>query len=229
MLPKRVTEALLPAASASRAIPLSARPQTEGSGLCFVGTPRPRRVPPNKAALDGRELDSRPLGEPTPPGGEPVMDTASEPIESAAVPAPITSYERWASVFSRVHAEVGSIAIALEVLDTYRAREALRPRPIDIPRRILALAAGAFHVPVHRLLERDRHRDVADARYAAAWVLRRRRWAYEKIAELLKLDHSTVIHGLRKVAAHDYLLLAASKAEQLLELELNTQAAGGPM
>lgn len=155
------------------------------------------------------------------------MDTASETIEATSPAPPAASYDRWATVFSRVHAEVGSIAIALEVLDTYRAREALRPRPIDVPRRILALSAAAFYVPVHRLLQRNRHRDVANARYVAAWLLRRRRWAYEKIAEFLGLDHSTIIHGLRKVAGSDHLLLAASKAEQLLELELNAQAAGG--
>lgn len=155
------------------------------------------------------------------------MDTASEAIESPPEPPPAATYDRWATVFSRVHAEVGSIAIALEVLDTYRAREALRPRPINVPRRILALSAAALYVPVHRLLERNRHRDIANARYVAAWMLRRRRWAYEKIAEFLGLNHSTIIHGLRKVAANDDLLLAASKAEQLLELEINEQAAGG--
>jgi chromosomal replication initiation ATPase DnaA len=157
------------------------------------------------------------------------MDTASDTIEEQPpAPPPGTSYERWATVFSRVHAEVGSIAVALEVLDTYRARQSLRPRPIDVPRRILALSAAVFYVPVHRLLERNRHRDVADARYVAAWVLRRRRWGYEKIAEFFGLDHSTIIHGLRKVAANDHLLLAASKVEHTLELELEERAAGQP-
>ena len=33
------------------------------------------------------------------------------------------------------------------------------------------------------------------------------------------------IHGLRKVAAHDHLLLAASKAEQMLDMELLADAA----
>jgi chromosomal replication initiation ATPase DnaA len=152
------------------------------------------------------------------------MDTVCEASEPTSSTEPASSYERWSIIFSRVHAEVGSIPIALEVLDTYRAREALRPRPLDVPKRILAISAAAFSVPTDRLLERNRHRDVTSARYVAAWLLRRRRWSYPKIAEFLGLDHSTVIHGLRKVAAHDHLLLAASKAEQLLDLEF--QAAG---
>src|SRR6185312_16560060 len=94
-----------------------------------------------------------------------------------------------------------SIAIALEVLDTYRAREVLtRPADQDLPKRAIAIAASLFHVPAKRLLERNRRADVTSARYVAAWLLRRRRWSFPKIAELFGLDHSTMIHGLRKVA-----------------------------
>jgi len=129
-----------------------------------------------------------------------------------------SAYERYADVFSRVYADARSIAIALEVLDTYRAREVLvRPADHDLPKRAIATAASLFHVPAKRLLERNRRADVTSARYVAAWVLRRRRWSYAKIAELFDLDHSTIIHGLRKVAATGDLLLAALNAEQLLE------------
>ena len=153
------------------------------------------------------------------------MDTPCETSNPTAPAQPATSYERWSVIFSRIHAEVRSIPIALEVLDTYRAREALQPRPIDVPKRILAICAAAFNVPAERLLQRNRHQDVTSARYVAAWLLRRRRWAYSKIGEFLRLDHSTIIHGLRKVAACDHLLLAASKAEQVLDLELQEAAA----
>jgi chromosomal replication initiation ATPase DnaA len=123
-------------------------------------------------------------------------------------------------LFSRVYADVHSIALALEVLDTYRAREALtRPADLDLPKRVLAAAASLFHVPAKRLLQRNRRSDVTSARYVAAWVLRRQRWAHTKIAEFLGLDHSTIIHGLRKVTATAHLLLAALKAEQLLDTQ----------
>jgi hypothetical protein len=132
-----------------------------------------------------------------------------------------SAYERYAGVFSRAYADVHSIALALEIVDTYRAREALT-RPVDLgrPERVLAVAASLFDVPARRLLERNRRSDVTAARYVAAWIFRRRRWALTKIAEFLCLDHSTIVHGLRKVAATSHLLLAALKAEQLLEAEV---------
>jgi hypothetical protein len=129
-----------------------------------------------------------------------------------------TAYERYADIFSRVYVDAHSIAIALEILDVHREREA-RTRPVsrDLPRRVLATAARLFDVPVTRLLERNRRTDVTSARYIAAWVLRRRRWTYAKIAALLGRDRSTIIHGLRKVAASDHLLLTAMKAEHLVD------------
>ena len=131
---------------------------------------------------------------------------------------PASAYERYADIFSRAYADAQSIAIALEVLDTYRACEALaRPSDQDLPKLVLVTAASLFHVPVKVLLERNRHADVTSARYVAAWVLRRRRWSYEKIAELFDMDHSTIIHGLRKVATTSQLLLTALKAEQLVD------------
>jgi len=132
----------------------------------------------------------------------------------------VRGYARYAEVFSRVYRESGSIEIALEVYETYRAREDLaRPKRVDFAQRILQVSASLFCVPPKRILERNRHRDVTSARYVAAWLLSRRRWSTVKIGTLLDLDHSTVLHGLRRVAGDNDLLLAAHKAEQLLELD----------
>jgi chromosomal replication initiation ATPase DnaA len=126
-------------------------------------------------------------------------------------------YERLADVFSRVYAETNDIAIALEVLDVHRAREAhARPMP-DLPKRVLAVSASLFNVvPPARLLRPGRHRDICSARWIAAWTLRRRGWSTLKIGRFLGLDHSTVLHGLRRVAERHELLLAATVAEDLL-------------
>lgn len=138
-----------------------------------------------------------------------------------SIEPPASAYERYADVFSRAYREVHSIALALEILDTYRACEALaRPADLDFPKRVLAVAASLFNVPAKRLLERNRRSDVTSARYVAAWVFRQRRWALAKIAEFFGLDHSTIVHGLRKVATTSHLLLAALKAEQILESDL---------
>lgn len=203
--------------SGARATLLGAGPRTEGSGLCFSGSSRDAG-PSEKAALGSREPAPRPTGDPTPPKGINVMDSPATLSTAPEGHQPPSAYERYADVFSRVYADARSIAIALEVLDTYRAREALaRHADQDLPKRAIATAASLFHVPAKRLLERNRRTDVTSARYVAAWVLHRRRWSYAKIAELFGMDHSTIIHGLRKVATRGDLLLTALKAEQLLD------------
>ena len=67
-----------------------------------------------------------------------------------------------------------------------------------------------------RLRERNRHRDVTDARYVAAFLLRRRHWTTEKTGALFGLDHSTIVSGLQKVENTPRLLVAVAKAEHLL-------------
>jgi chromosomal replication initiation ATPase DnaA len=137
-----------------------------------------------------------------------------------APPTHDTAYDRLAQVFSRVYAETGSIATTLEVLDTQRARELVAKPTPDLPKRVLAAAAALFHVtPPARLLRPGRHRDICSARWIAAWMLRRRKWSTVKIGRFLGLDHSTVLHGLRRVAASDVLLLAARMADDGLEGE----------
>lgn len=202
-----------------------------GASLCFFGSAHLRRVPPKKAGRVPEEPGAPPIGVPTPAMGEDHMDTTeSAPLPPPGLATPDAPYDRYAKIFSRVRAEIfsrvhnetHSIAVALEVLDTYRQRaRLLRPKLVDEPARLVAITASLFHVPVKRLHERNRRADVTSARYVAAWIFRHRYcWSYLKIAEYFQLDHSTIISGLRKVARTDALLLAASKAEQLLELDL---------
>ncbi len=139
------------------------------------------------------------------------MDTDTAP------PADGSHYERLARAFSAVYAETGSIATALEVIDTQRAREAVAKPAPDLPKRVLAAAASLFHVPPARLLRPGRHRDISSARWVAAWMLRRRNWSTVKIGRFLGLDHSTVLHGLRRVAESDGLLLLARRADEVVE------------
>lgn len=138
------------------------------------------------------------------------------------------AYSRWAAVFVEVHSETHSVAVALEILDTLRERERLRPRFKEEPKRIVEMAASLFHVPAKALHDRDRRRDVISARYVAAWLLRRRRWSYSKIGRFFGLDHSTIMNGLRKVARTNHLINAATKAEQLLHSDATHRAPEGP-
>ena len=150
-----------------------------------------------------------------------IESTSTEPEIAALAPPPATApqppYERWADIFSMALKDTHSIALALEVLDNIRALENISTplAPDDTP-RILAVVASLFSVPVERLHERNRRRDVTDARYVAAFLLRRRHWTTEKTGTLFGLDHSTIVTGLQKVENTPRLLVAVAKAEHLL-------------
>jgi Bacterial dnaA protein helix-turn-helix len=150
------------------------------------------------------------------------IESTSTESQSAALPmpavaAPQSPYDRWAEIFARAHDETHSIALALEVLDAIRSLENIGGHlATDDTGRILAVVASLFSVPVKRLRERNRHRDVTDARYVAAFLLRRRHWTTEKTGALFGLDHSTIVTGLQKVEKTPRLLVAVAKAEHLL-------------
>jgi Bacterial dnaA protein helix-turn-helix len=216
MLPKKSSPSHLPSPPGTRAIPLSARRQTEGSVLCFLGSSR-LAGPSQKADLGRRELaPGPPSGAPAGSEGANDMDTTSAAANDTRTPA-LAPYERYAAIFSLAHAETHSIAAALELVDTFRAQEAPSALPdADLPSRVLKISAALFSVPIERLHQRLRHRDVTSARYVAAWLLSRRHWASTKIGAHLGLDHSTVLRGIRRVEATDHLRTLACKAELLL-------------
>jgi hypothetical protein len=190
---------------------LRTRPDASPAGPspCLLGSPR-ARVPPKHAAPGLGELArSHP--------GDPHREEATMENDTAP-PTHETAYDRLAQVFSRVYAETGSIATTLEVLDTQRARELVTKPTPDLPKRVLAAAAALFHVaPPARLLSPGRHRDICSARWIAAWMLRMRNWSTPKIGRFLGLDHSTVLHGLRRVAASQELLLMARAAQEQID------------
>lgn len=148
-------------------------------------------------------------------------------IPSDSVPANDTAarhqrgpYARYADIFARIYAETGSVEIALEVYETYRAREQFdRPKRIDLPNRIVEIAAAIFGIAPTRVFKADRHSDVVATRRIVAWALYRRRWSTLRIGAFLNHDHSTILTGLRVVADDQELLLAAHKAEHLLEVD----------
>ena len=149
-----------------------------------------------------------------------IATTQSNVVAPMSTRSQLERYEQLAGVFSRVYAVTNDIAITLEILDTHRERNAIaRPSP-DLATRVVAVAAAIFHVvPSSRLLRPGRHRDICAARWIAAWVLRRRGWSTLKIGRFFGLDHSTVLHGLRRVADSRELLLCARDAEAHIEAQ----------
>jgi hypothetical protein len=134
------------------------------------------------------------------------------------VPGAPDPYETLAAEFSRVYAETKDIAVTLAFLDLRRPRAVvLQPVP-DLPACVIQIVASLFYVtPALRLLRPGRHRDICSARYVAAWLFRRQRWTLHKIAGLFNVDHSTVAHGLRRVAESPELRAIATEAEARLE------------
>jgi chromosomal replication initiation ATPase DnaA len=136
--------------------------------------------------------------------------------EGTALVAP--EYERLADLFSRIYSETRSIAVALELLDAERARN-VTEAPIDLrlPSRVLAVAASLYYVkPARKLAQPGNHRDISRARWVASWLLRKHGWTTLKIGRFLSVDHSTVIYGLRRIAADPSLRRMAHAAADLL-------------
>jgi chromosomal replication initiation ATPase DnaA len=150
---------------------------------------------------------------------EPVTAASSDAALAAEGTAPAaTGYERLADLFSRIYSQTRSIALALELLDAERARDAAAA-PIDLrlPSRIVEVAASLYYVrPARRLLRPGSHRDICHARWVASWLLRKQGWTTLKIGRFLSVDHSTVIYGLRRIAADPSLRRMAHAAVDLL-------------
>ncbi len=196
--------------------------QTRGAGaaLCFSGSPQ--RVPPKKAVRVPGEPGPTPIaGDPTPSTGALTMESQTDTPPTVPFEDPTGAYTRWAGLFQRALADTNSVPLALAICDTIRHREERRLQLLadEDPKRVVRVCATLFYVPVARVFERNRHADVTSARYVAAWILRRWHWSLHKIARFFSLDHSTIVHGLRKVDTNAHLLFAAHKAEKLLELD----------
>jgi chromosomal replication initiator protein len=68
--------------------------------------------------------------------------------------------------------------------------------------RVLNLVADHFRVSVEELLSSDTHRRIARPRQVAMWLLRRREASLPEIARVLqRRDHTTVLHGVRRIEA----------------------------
>ena len=74
-------------------------------------------------------------------------------------------------------------------------------QPASVHIECCHLVAAAFDVPIERLLSKQRFKEIAEARQAAMYVLRRRfTLSYPQIALICGgFDHSTVIHANRAV------------------------------
>ncbi|MGH2410111.1 MAG: helix-turn-helix domain-containing protein [Chloroflexota bacterium] len=67
---------------------------------------------------------------------------------------------------------------------------------------IITEVARRMGVPEERVRARDRTPQVTAARHAAFWALNRAGLNPAQIARLLRLNHSTMIHGLSRAEAH---------------------------
>lgn len=88
-------------------------------------------------------------------------------------------------------------------------------------RQLLEAVAAAYVVDVVQLRGRLRNAHVVEARHVAFWILHRRQcWSLQAIGDWLDRDHSSVLHGVRRVDADSRLLELAA------ELHAAARAAG---
>lgn len=73
-------------------------------------------------------------------------------------------------------------------------------------REVLEAIATAYVVDVEQLPSRARNAHLAEARHVAFWILHRRQsWSLQAIGDWLDRDHSSVLHGVRRVDADSRL------------------------
>jgi hypothetical protein len=77
--------------------------------------------------------------------------------------------------------------------------------------RAVVASARRFGVAVERIMSRDRHREVAEARQAAAYAARLSGLSYSAIGRGLALDHTTVMHACVRVGESPRLRRAATR------------------
>ena len=60
--------------------------------------------------------------------------------------------------------------------------------------------ANYFYIPVEQMISKDRSKDVAYPRQMAMYMIRQElEYSFPDIAKIFKRDHTTVMHGLKKV------------------------------
>lgn len=64
---------------------------------------------------------------------------------------------------------------------------------------ILAKVSESFGVPVRVMLGARRQREVVNARWAAIWLGRKAGLTLEQIGRVMRMDHTSVMHALKKV------------------------------
>lgn len=75
---------------------------------------------------------------------------------------------------------------------------------VPVARRIVEAVAAAFEVAPDGVFSRRRSWDLTRPRYAAYRLLQARNLSTTRIGMLLKRDHTTVVHGLRRaLELHD--------------------------
>lgn len=98
-----------------------------------------------------------------------------------------------------------ALAIVAAPRRAHSSFAATQPDPPPIPAhdadpyKVLRVVAHAYSITVDDLTGRDRHKNTAEARLVAYWLLRTRtRLSFPEIGKVLGKDHTSVMSGVRK-------------------------------
>lgn len=84
-------------------------------------------------------------------------------------------------------------------------------------RRAIESASQAFGIPVSAIMGPQRSRPICHARWAAMKLLREREWGLSDIGRGMGLDHTSVLHALRRTAElPDNWRAAYAKAREIM-------------
>lgn len=108
------------------------------------------------------------------------------------------TYEALATVFALAHAETGSIAHALHVVDLARSDVAQSLKRTSMSETLRAVTEY-YGVSIGRVMSSSRARELVRVRHMAMYLLRRQGHSYPEIGRFLDRDHTTCIHGFRMI------------------------------
>lgn len=108
---------------------------------------------------------------------------------------------------SRLEAE------AARIRKQIRSAEAAGAAPFDL-RALIRAVADEEGVPVEDIMRRTRTHKIAKARWKIWATLKKRGWSYPRIARPFRVDHTTVLYGVRRFHGAPPALCHARRKQQ---------------
>lgn len=140
--------------------------------------------------------------------------------------------DRLAALYKRRQKVIAEIERSHEVrqkLDAEIEIELANQQRLEAHQVLAAVAAAYVVDDVEQLRARTRNARMSEARHVVFWILHQRYWSAPAIGELMHRDHTTVLHGVRRVESSPELRAIADDLHAGLRPETGVRlvASGG--